>query len=193
MYAYNAPTAFFMEVQTFDARSLGLPRARSRITRFLIAAVGVVWEHLSALILLAGIALFVFLLLVFLFSLPAQNVASSSATAPPQTAFADVPPLEVHIAENGLVLLRSAQVVAVTGNTITLSTAWGSTNLKWIVHTDASSYGARHFGTSFFTRGGKELSLQDVRVGDFVTVDGTLDNTAQAPTLKADVVRSLQK
>ena len=101
--------------------------------------------------------------------------------------------MEVHIANDGLILLRSARVSAVSGTTITVNTAWGKTNLTWIVRTNASNYETRAFGTRFINRSGQALSLQAVHVGDLVTITGTLDATAEEPTLDADSVRNLEE
>ena len=98
----------------------------------------------------------------------------------------------MHIANNGLVLLRSAKVVSVDGNNITVSTAWGSADFKWIIRIDTSHFDKRNFGTRFIDRDGKKGSLVDVQVGSIVTVTGALDPAAQEPTIDADSVRLLK-
>lgn len=98
----------------------------------------------------------------------------------------------MHIANNGLVLLRSARVVSVDGTTIVVSTAWGSADFAWTVHTNASSYGTHDFGTRFLTYDGKKSSLADMQIGNLVTITGTLDTKAVEPTLDADTVRILE-
>ena len=104
------------------------------------------WLFIGASAAFCALSLF-----LFLFSLPPQNVAAAGvATTATTTSY--VRPLEVHIANDGLVLLRSARVVAISWNTITVSTAWGSTDLSWMVATNASSYGAHDFGTRFIGR-----------------------------------------
>ena len=97
----------------------------------------------------------------FLFSLPPQNVAAAGvSTIATTTSY--VRPLEVHIANDGLILLRSAHVVAVNTDTIMVSTAWGSTDLNWVVRLDATRYGAHNFGTRFIDRHGGEISRADI-------------------------------
>jgi hypothetical protein len=176
MRLYAPPTAFFAEVQTFDPRSFDFPRT------------------IGTFLFVGAIFFFVFSFSVFLFSLPPHKVAAEGARlAPAVTTGVPLFPLEMHIANNGLVLLRSARVVAVHGTTIAVSTAWGSTDFRWIVLTDASSYETHNFGTRFLNRDGQEISPQDVHAGDYVTITGMLDASAQEPTLNADSVRNLEE
>jgi|GEM_PF-3314336 hypothetical protein len=189
MRLYAPPTtAFFAEVQTFDPHSFDLPRGRGRLIR-----------RFGTFLFVGAIFFFVFPFLVFsfsvfLFSLPPHKAAAEAAVSAPAAA-AGVPlfPAEMHIANNGLVLLRSARVVAVHGTTLTVSTAWGTTDFKWVVLTNASSYETHYFGTRFLNRNGQEIAPQNVRAGDYVTITGALDATAQEPTLNADSVRNLEE
>ncbi len=139
-----------------------------------------------SLLLFAGGAFFSFSFSLFLFSLPQRVVAEASS--PVHASTVTIRPLEIHIANNGLILLRSARIVAVHGTTLTVSTNWGSTDLRWTVRTDASTYDTHGFGTRFVDRVGKKLSLDDVHQDGNVTVTGTLDPTAQEPTLDAGAV-----
>ena len=174
MRVYAPPTAFFA----------GMPYVKFFGTFLIVGA-----------IFFFVFSFFVFSFSVFLFSLPPHKAAAQSTTTPVPAVATGVPlfPLEMHIASNGLILLRSAQVAAVHGTTITVSTAWGSTDLRWIVLTDASSYETHNFGTRFLNRRGQEMSPQDVHVGDYVTITGMLDTAAQQPTLTADSVRNLEE
>src|SRR5438105_2503784 len=54
--------------------------------------------------------------------------------------------LEVHINDNGKVLVRGAKVTGVSGNTILASTAWGGAAINWTVTTDGSTEFVRRFG-----------------------------------------------
>jgi hypothetical protein len=144
------------------------------------------------------IAFFIFSLSVFLFSLPARNVAAQSRAALPamapvvESASGGKPSTEVHIANNGLVLLRAAKVVSVNGTTLTLSTAWGSNTFTWTVRTAASSSGKHNYGTQFIDLHGDAVASGAISSGDLVTVTGMLDTSTKEPTLDADTVRSLQ-
>lgn len=134
---------------------------------------------------------FVFSFSMFFFSLPSQNIVAEAATAGVRIA-GDVRPLEIHISDNGLILLRSARVVAVSGTTVTVSTTWGLADFRWTVRTNASSYETHDFGTRFLDRDGKKFTLPNVHVGDLVTITGKLDGAADIPTLDAGTVRSLE-
>ncbi|MGC9602204.1 MAG: hypothetical protein ABSE76_00455 [Minisyncoccia bacterium] len=197
MRLYAPPTAFFAEVQTFDPHSFDFPRARSGvIRRWFKAMVDMSYVKLFGTFLFVGaIFFFVFSFSVFLFSLPPHKAAAQGTAMSAPAVATGVPlfPSEMHIANNGLTLLRSARVVAVNGTTITVSAAWGSTDFRWIVLTDASSYETHNFGTRFLNRDGQEISPQNVLIGDYVTITGMLDTVAQEPTLNADSVRNLEE
>lgn len=130
---------------------------------------------------------------VFFLTMPSRMV---EAQTPPVTAPAAVAQilgtLEVHIANNGLVLLRSASVIKIEGKTLTLSTAWGRTNILWTVRTDASDFEGHHYGTKILDRTGKTGVFDDIHVGGQVTITGMLDQNAADPTITAATVRVLQ-
>ena len=151
-------------------------------------------ERYKSFAVIAGSAFFAFSLLMFVFSFPPQRAEAQGNAAAANTAVASshLRPLEMHIANNGLVLLRSAKVVSVEGKTITVRTAWGSADFTWIVRTSSSRFEARDFGTRVLDRDGKKGSLGSVRPGMLVTITGALDSTAQAPTIDADTLRLLE-
>lgn len=129
----------------------------------------------------------------FVYSLSTERVAAGSVaslTAVP--ASSDVRPLEVHIANNGQVLLRSARVTSINGETISVSTSWGDSGFTWLVRTDARAYETHKFGTHFINSAGGEESLSDIRPGSLVTITGMLDSSAHSPTIDAGSVRSLE-
>ena len=151
----------------------------------------------EVLLFAAAMAFFIFSLSVFLLSLPHDTVAKSRAILPAmapvvEAASGGSPSLEVHIANNGLVLLRAAKVVSVNGSTLTLSTAWGSSNFIWTVRTTVSSSGKHNYGTQFLDLNGNAEAPGTIAAGDLVTVTGPLDTNAKGPTLDADTVRNLQ-
>ena len=115
-----------------------------------------------------------------------QAEAEAPAQAPVHIA---ARPLELHIADNGLILLRSAKVSSIVGSTITLETDWGATKFNWTVHTDASQYDSHKFGTKFLTRDGTPMTMYDLQVGDLVTVTGALEQNASSFVVNADAVR----
>jgi len=150
-------------------------------------------ERYKSTAVVAGGAFFALSLFAFLFSFPPQRAAAEGvAPAAPPEGNTPLCPLEMHIANNGLVLLRSARVVSLHGNTITVSTAWGSADFTWTVRTDLSHFESRTFGTRFIDRDGKKGSLSGIKVGSVVTITGALDPVAGEPTIDADSVRLLK-
>ena len=96
--------------------------------------------------------------------------------------------LEIHVTDNGKVLVRGAKVTSVSGNTINASTTWGSAVFNWAVVTDSSTEWVRRFGGA--------SAISEVSVGDFISFQGVLDTTIGSPiTVKARVVKdwSIQK
>ncbi len=141
----------------------------------------------------AGAAFFAFSLSVFLFSFPPEHAAAQGVAQKNPSGLRFVRPLEMHIASNGLMLLRNAKVTAVFGTTITVSATWGSADFVWVVHTNGSTYETRNFGTRFLDRDGKPISLADVRIGDAVTITGMLNMAMEEPTIEANSVRRLEE
>mgnify|MGYP001586058710 CR=1 FL=1 len=151
-------------------------------------------ERYKSVAVAAGSAFFAFSLFMFLFSFPPQKAEAqeSAATANAAAASSHLRPLEMHIANNGLVLLRSAKVVSVAGKVITVRTAWGSADFIWTIRTNASRFETRTFGTRFIDKDGKAGSLGGIYAGALVTITGALDPNAEEPTIDADSVRLLQ-
>ncbi len=89
--------------------------------------------------------------------------------------------LEVHINDNGKTLVRGAKVTAVSGNTITATTAWGSVSMAWTVNTNA--------GTEFVRKAGGASNISEVSVGDFISFYGMLVTTTSGFTVNADIVK----
>src|SRR5436853_253744 len=54
--------------------------------------------------------------------------------------------LEIHINDNGKVLVRGAEVTAVSGNTITVKNTFGSYAMTWQVVTDSNTKFIRKHG-----------------------------------------------
>jgi len=87
------------------------------------------------------------------------------------------PPLEIHIYTNNTALVRGAHVTAISGTTITATTALGSTTLTWMVLTDTE--------THFIRRNGGASALSEVAVGDRVSFRGGLVADASTLTVRA--------
>lgn len=97
--------------------------------------------------------------------------------------------VDVHIANSGMVYLQGARVESVSGSRLVVSTAWNSTRLEWVVNTNGSDYGKRHFGTQFSDRKGNKLTIADIGVGSVISVNGFFEASDGGLTLKADFVR----
>lgn len=85
--------------------------------------------------------------------------------------------LEVHIYDNGKVLVRGAKVTAVGTNTVSANTVWGATNLAWTVNTDNS--------TEFV----KNSSVSAISVGDYISFNGNLVVTSSGLTVNAKTLK----
>lgn len=101
--------------------------------------------------------------------------AAGTLTEPKKAPF-----LEMHIANNGLALLRGATVLSISGGTLRVGMTWGSADFAWKITTDS--------GTKFLTTNGKE-TIDDIAVGDIVTVTGILKSSGTEPVIEADYVR----
>lgn len=110
-------------------------------------------------------------------SLAAEIGAKPDAYLPPRASM-----LEIHVANNGLVLLRGARVSSVEGDIIRAHTAWDSAEFVWQVQTNKLS-------TTFLTSDGKKETLTDVRAGDVITVTGQLIRGLAEPMIEARFVR----
>ena len=147
----------------------------------------------KSIVAVTGAMFFAFALALFIFSFPPHQAAAEEGTTQnPAATASHLRPLEMHIANNGLILLRSARVEEIQGTTITVSTAWGSAQFKWIIRTNASYSESHQFGTKFRDRDGNKSSLGDVSIGNSVTITGMLDPAAQEPTVDADSFRLLE-
>jgi len=148
----------------------------------------------AAVILFAGVLLYQVqaqsLLTVFntgevMSTAPGTVSLGGTQNGPAPTSVAAVPAqLEMHIANNGLVLLRGARVIAISGSTIDVMMAFGLTNFTWAVQTTMN--------TNFLTPQGAKGSLGDIHVGAFVTVTGMLAGNDTEPALSAQYVREQQ-
>ncbi len=89
--------------------------------------------------------------------------------------------LEVHINDNGSVLVRGAKVTAVSGTTITAITEWNGASVSWNLNSDAN--------TKFINLKNGQSSVSDVKVGDFVSFSGDMMAGATF-TIKAKQVKN---
>jgi hypothetical protein len=77
--------------------------------------------------------------------------------------------LEVHISDNGKVLVRGAKVTAINGTTINADTLFGDSNISWVVDASATPKVIRRYGGN--------SSVSEIAIGDFISFNGTLNAT----------------
>lgn len=87
----------------------------------------------------------------------------------------------VSIGGEGRVLVRGAEVTAVTDSTIIAETAWGNTSVAWTLETNDD--------TTFITLGGANTSRGTIDEGETISFSGRLDERG-AFFVDADVVRN---
>ncbi len=95
--------------------------------------------------------------------------------------------LEIHIFDNGKVLVRGAKVLSVGSSSFTAVNSWGSSTLSWTVNTGSE--------TEFIRRYGGKSNIAEISVGDYVSFNGVLVQTASSFTVDAKAVKdwSVQK
>ncbi len=96
--------------------------------------------------------------------------------------------LEVHILDNGKVLVRGAKISSISGNTVNAYTAWGSINLNWQVNVLSNAKMVRKYGGNG--------SISEMSVGDIISFQGDLVSTSGSPIIvNASVIKdwSIQK
>ncbi len=97
------------------------------------------------------------------------------------TAHAVGSTLEVHIFDDGSVLVRGAKVTSVSGSVIYATTAWGSASMPWTVNTDGATEINRRFGG--------RSSVSEVSVGDYLSFRGNLVMTSAGLTVQAKIIK----
>ena len=110
----------------------------------------------------------------------AQAIQTAQASLDSKQHPAIKPTLEMHIANNGLALLRGARVDSIEGDTLRIAERWGSQNFTWTVQNSGT--------TKLFAANGEKLQ-RELLVGEYLTVSGTLDVDAQEPMIIAQFIR----
>jgi hypothetical protein len=97
------------------------------------------------------------------------------------TAYADSVP-NVSIAGNGQAMVKGARVTAITTDSITAVTEWGSTNIPWTIEIT---------GNTRFTPEFEHQTLREmVQVGETIGFNGTIDHKTHPLTVYATSVRN---
>lgn len=127
---------------------------------------------LSALVLLAGLAVVGVLMFAFAQNAEAENKGPRAVGSK----------LEVAISDNGRVIVRGAEVTEISGDTIRVKTEWGATELLWRVDTNND--------TAFVEKSGSGSELSDISVGDYVSFSGEINEGEPVFTVSADAVKN---
>lgn len=85
--------------------------------------------------------------------------------------------LEVHINDNGSVLVRGAKVTAISGSLISASTTFGTSSIAWTIDGSAVSKVTRRYGGNG--------TVADIQVGDYLGFNGSLTSTTTGFAVKA--------
>lgn len=113
-------------------------------------------------------------------NLAPQNVPIATAS----TTVAHTQMIEMHIANDGLVLLRGAQVVSVSGNSVHVALLWGTSNFAWDLEITSN--------TKFLGSSGEKESLSQLAVGDTVTATGMLVESGAESVVDTQYIRKLK-
>ncbi len=101
-----------------------------------------------------------------------KSIATSSNVGPVS---------EIHIANNGLMLLRGVRITSISKDAIHLATSVGSVNLVWKAQIKLS--------TKFMAPDGIDQAIHDIKVGDLVTVTGDLIEGGEEPIIDTHFIR----
>lgn len=120
------------------------------------------------------------------------QVASTTPTGVPPPSTVSSPAavgstLEMHINNDGSVLVRGAKITSINGTTVHATQTWGSYSVNWVVQTSPSTQLLRRYGGA--------SSLSEFVVGDYISFSGTIDPSQSQGTVIAKVVKdfSVQK
>ncbi len=107
--------------------------------------------------------------------------AQTVAPKPHTPVLTKTPILEIHIADNGLVLLRGVRVTSVTPDTLSVTSAWDWTYFTWKIQTKLF--------TQFLASSGDKITSGDIHAGDVITITGMLVAGGTGPAVDATFVR----
>ncbi len=85
--------------------------------------------------------------------------------------------LEVHINDNGSVLVRGAKVTAISGSIISASTTFGTSSIAWTIDGSGVSKVTRRYGGNG--------TVADIQIGDYISFNGSLTSTGTGFAVKA--------
>ncbi len=137
---------------------------------------------IAALLISAAFFTAALFTLIFQRNSPPVQAAAVTPVVKEEPSSESAPDLELHIANNGLVYLEGARVVSVSNSEIDVKTAWGSSEFHWTINIDN--------GTRFILKNGERGTIQNIEVGDHVSISGPLEGNTPQLTISAESVRN---
>ncbi len=89
--------------------------------------------------------------------------------------------LEMHIANNGLIFLKGARIQSISSNLLTVDMTWDATQFHWNVLVTPS--------TVFMKQDGEIMSLENLREGDTIMINGSIAGGISSWTIDAQTIR----
>ena len=115
----------------------------------------------------------------------AASAGLSSSVASGTTSAARAAVQEINVANDGLVYLENVRVDSISGTVLTVGIAWGRAIFPWVIDTQGGKGGTRYIRAN----GDNTGSINDLHVGDTISITGMLDTTMAQPTIDAQYVR----
>lgn len=90
---------------------------------------------------------------------------------------------EMHVTKDGQVSVEGAKIIQFAGSTIYASTKWGQITVRWTIKTNPK--------TIFLRRAGEVTSIEELSLGDYLTVNGTMDGGSESIIITASKIRDM--
>ncbi len=112
------------------------------------------------------------------FILPFSQVSAVDAVATYDDSAA-----EMHVTKDGQVSVEGAKIIQFAGSTIYASTKWNDITVRWTIKTNPK--------TIFLRRFGETTSIDELSLGDYLVVNGTMDGGSESIIITASKVRDV--
>jgi hypothetical protein len=93
------------------------------------------------------------------------------------------PKPEIHINKDGRVFIEGAKVMQFTGNTMYARVIWDNIFLRIVIKTDQN--------TSFIRRYGEAVNISNIAVGNYLSIEGSLESNADSLSIMAAKIKNL--
>ena len=90
---------------------------------------------------------------------------------------------EIHINKDGRVLIEGAKIMQFVGNTMYARVIWDNIFLRIVVKTDQN--------TSFVRRYGEAVNISNIAVGNYLSIEGSLESNADSLSIIAAKIKNL--